>query len=619
VFKAGFNLFKIMRVFKDNDIKAKMAKEMFNIETGMLHYDFTSEKKKEKPTLYPSILVDGIKTTIRSAIGFIYLPNDMDLGEFITGVETHLTDYDANYNHLSKYARLERPAGHFTSMKAKNTMTITKHATPQTGNDNNWRRSFIINTEILHIGSQMHTSRFYWYVFPMKVMIKNIEQFHTPRFPPTTQFVSIIYDKFDHLSVGDCAKLESNVTFQHFRVCKNLVSFKPLQRIVEKEIAIPKKVEEELDMTDEEKQAYIDLNQCPKCRKKFKSKGGLTRHTNQNTCTLYVAPMVVTNSQGPDYVIADLTTPVVEAIKYPCIHCKKEFRTTGSLKTHLHKCKAATAATLSLAKAETLKDNMEKFLSMSAEEKKEHLEKMGGHPEYMPQWNDIAQDPKHSLALCPKRSGSLELIHYFGKWDIYKDSADENYIPIIPIPVTIYNENFHNVIIDPSLAPKSIPKTRKKLFPKTADYSNSEICSSCYTPLYDDIYIVIAKETDIEGYAVCGTCMHYSPEKKKIVLRVSYPTNVSSVIDKTDFIKLKKDILKKAFKTNFVDHSSGYNTAMYIGYDPKEPKQYDYIGWSGCLAELISYMSTDNNYYASGDSKVLSNWSEHAKIFQKIY
>jgi len=73
--------------------------------------------------------------------------------------------------------------------------------------------------------------------------------------------------------------------------------------------------------------------------------------------------------------------------------------------------------------------------------------------------------------------------------------------------------------------------------------------------------------------------------------------------------------LKKAFKTNFVDQSIGYNTAIYIGYDPKEPKQYDYIGWSGCLADLISYMSTDNDYYTSGDSKVLSKWSEHAKIF----
>jgi len=603
-----------MRVFKDNDIKSKMAKEMFNIETGMLNYDFITDEIKEKPELYPSILVDGIKTTIRSAVGFIYLPNDLDLGEFITGVETYLTDYDEKYNHLSKYARLERPAGHFTSMKAKNTMTITKHCTAQSGQANNWRRSFIINTPVVNIGSQMHNSRFYWYVFPMKVMIKNIELFHNPRFPPTTQFVSIIYDKFDHLNVGDGGKLESNITFSHFRVCKNLVSFKPLQRIVEMEIAKPKKVEEELDMTDEEKQGYIDLNQCPKCRKKFKSKGGLTRHTNQNTCTLYVAPMVVTNGQGPDYIIADLTEAVTEVIKYPCVHCKKQFRTPGSLKTHLHKCKSATAATLSLAKAETLKDNMEKFLNMSVEEKKDHLDKMGGHPEYMPQWNDFANDPRHSLALCPKRSGSLELIHYFGKWDIYKEAADANYIRILPIPVTIYNENFHNVIIDPSLAPKPILKTRKKLFPKTAEYTNSEICSTCYTPLYGDIYIVLAKETDIEGYAVCGTCMHYSPEKKKIVLRVSYPTNVSSVIDKTNFIKLKKNILKKAFKNNFVD-SSAYNTAIYIGYDPKEPKQYDYIGWSGCLAELISYMSTDNRYYGSGDSKLLSSWSEDAKIF----
>jgi len=601
-----------MRVFKDGNIHEKIAKEMFNIETGMLHFDFTSEKKVEKPSLYPSIVTDGIKTTIRSAVGFIYLPNDIDLKEFMTEVEPYLTAYDKQYNHLVTHARLERVAGHFTAMKARNNMTKVSYVTDG-ANDQNWLRSFIINPEMVKIESKMCSSRFYWFIFPMKILIKNIELFENPRFPPTTQFVSIVYDKFDHLSTMDGVKIESNITFPHFRVCKNLVSFKPLQRIVEIEIAKPV-VKEELDMTEEEKQAFIDLNQCPKCRKKFKSKGGLTRHTNQNKCNLYVEA-IVTNGQAAASTTPAAATP---AIKYPCPHCKKEFRTTGSLKTHLHKCKAATATTMSLAKADVLKDNMDRFLSMSADEKKKHLEKMGGHPEYIPQWNDFARDPNHSLALCPKRSAVFELIRYFGKWDIYEESFNAGMVPLKPIPTVIYNENFHNIIIDPSTYKWPMPKTRKKLFPHTSAYGNSEICNVCYTPLYGDVYVVSKDANTIEGYAVCATCMHFDSTTHvaddKVILRVSYPTDVYCIIDKTDFIPLKKAIMKHAFNKNFVNKDA-YNTAIYIGYDPKNPKKYQYIGWSGGLSDLINYMNTKNGYYESGDVKKLSTWSEQAKIF----
>jgi hypothetical protein len=605
-----------MRVFKDNDnVKDRIAKEIYNIETGMLYYDFPSEERIVKPSLYPCIVNDGIQTTIRASMGFIYLPNDVNMAEFITGVQTYLTDYDEQYKHLSRHARLDRPSGHFTAMKAKNTMTRSVQITPQNGGDIHLKRCFHINTVQTIIGNVLNSSRFYWFVFPMSVLIKNIEQFENPRFPATTQFVSIMYDKANHIDATDGEKLKSNITFPHFRVCKNLVSFKPLQRIVEKEIAKPPKTEDELDMTDDEKQAFIDAIQCPKCRKKYKSKGGLTRHTNQNKCTLYVPPVVVTNGTTP----AEVTTVTPPSqIKYPCPHCKKEYRTTGSLKTHLHKCKAATAATMSLAKADVQKDNMERFLSMSAEEKKKHLEKMGGYPEYMPQWNDVACDPNHSLALCPKRGGVFELIRYFGKWDIYKDSFDMDSIPLKPIPTVIYNENFHNIIIDPSTCQYKMPRTRKKLFPKTAGYGNSEICTVCYTPLYDDIYIITEESNAVEGYAVCPTCMHFDPtphvSDEQTVLRVSYPTSVVDIISKTDFIPLKKNIMKRAFEKNFINKHA-YNTAIYIGYDPTTPQPYSYIGWSGNVSDLINYMNASNSYSESGDAKTLGEWSEKARIF----
>ena len=112
--------------------------------------------------------------------------------------------------------------------------------------------------------------------------------------------------------------------------------------------------------------------------------------------------------------------------------------------------------------------------------------------------------------------------------------------------------------------------------------------------------------------------MHFDPlahtVNKRVILRVAYPTNVLSIIDKTDFIPLKKDIMKQAFATNFTDKHS-YNTAIYIGYNVNAPKQYSYIGWSGCISDFINYMNTDNDYTKSGDSKALSKWSEKAKIF----
>lgn len=628
-----------MRVFKrSDDVAEKIAKEMFNIETGMLYYE-PDKPVNEKPTLYPCIEQDSIKTTIRSVVGFIYLPADlMAVDAIMYNVEEHLNALDKIHNHLVKHARLERPGGHFTAMKVKNKNTLNKNLTDGYTNDNGWKRSYIFNPPQLVIGKTMHNSRFYWFIFPISVMIKNIEQFATPRFSPTTQFVSIVYDIHDHISVADGTKLETNITFQNFRVCKNLVSFNPLQSITADEIAKPKE-EVEDDMTDEEKQAFIDAKKCPRCRKAFKAKGGLTRHMNQEKCDKYVAPPPpVLNGTPPPLgapvtTIAGQPTTTPETTYKPCAHCKRNFKTIGSLKTHLKKCKMATSATASLAKAELQKDNMDKFLKMTPEEKKLHLEKMGGHPEYMPQWNDVAYDADHGLALCPKRGIVFELIRYYGNWDLYKEDFGQGIIPIQAIPMPIYEESFHNVIIDQSLAPGYTGKPanaqqRQKKYPMTVGYSDAELCSCCYTPLCEDIYMVMSG-IRIEGYAVCGVCMHYDPSihcgTGKTILRVSYPTTIRVIIEKTGFSPLKKNIMKQWRPNiqNFVDSVNSYK-AFYIGYDPKEfvnktldeKRPYEYIGWTGFLSDFISYMSGSNNYYQSHSNEaMLTKWAEGAKIF----
>jgi uncharacterized C2H2 Zn-finger protein len=415
----------------------------------------------------------------------------------------------------------------------------------------------------------------------------------------------MVYDINDHIATADGAKLESNITFQHFRVCKNLVSFNPLQAIVEKELS---KDDTDSDgLTEEERQAFIDDKKCPKCRKAFKAKAGLTRHINQNTCEKYVEPVAAPATMPIPPLLAqmnavDAMQPDVIVYK-TCPHCKRNFKNAGSLKTHLNKCKMATAATTSLAKVESQKDNMEKFLQMAPDEKKKYLDRMGGHPEYMPQWNDIAYDADHGLALCPKRGISFELIRYFGNWDLYKEEFATGTIPIHTINVPIYIENFQNIIIDQTLLPyrKISTVARKRQYPKTSSFTDSELCSCCFTPLYEDIYVVIYG-TQIEGYAVCGVCMHFDPDAHckpgKTILRVSYPVSMSAIIDRTDFLELKKRIMKQT--TNIVSYASETGVAFLIG------DKVEYIGWTGFLSDFIVY----NNI-----NKEVSQSAECAKIF----
>jgi len=477
----------------------------------------------------------------------------------------------------------------------------------------------------------MSKNRFHWFIFPSKVLIKNIEQFENPRFPPTTQFLSILYDKHDHIMVNNGVKLETNITFTHFRVCKNLVSFRPLETLVEEELATESEKETiKSKLTEEELQAYIESKKCYICQKTFKSKGGLTRHANQGGCS---PPEPVDPISQPQ--TGDNGEVIIIPASKPCPYCKRNFKTAGSVKTHMKKCKMATSTNTSLAKAEVQKDNMVRFLSMNAEEKKKHLERMGGHPEYMPQWNDVVYDENHGLALCPKRGAAFELIRYFGKWDIYSDAFSTSFIPLKKIPALIYHEEFHNIIIDQSYAPTHIKNTRKQTYQQGSEFADDEICACCYTPLYGDIYVVIAnkkaptKSQGDEGYAVCAVCMHYNftphVNDNTTILRVAYPSSVSDIVAQTNFPPLKKNILRKAFNYNLIDVGPSGHTAFIIGYKPNvgrpnsKPNSFEYIGWTGFLSDFINYMDTDNKLLSSvkgaENIKMLQQIIDNAKVF----
>lgn len=618
-----------MRVFKHTDgIKEKIAREMINIEAGLLYFEPGKNEINAKPNLYPEIERDNIKTTIRSHVGFIYLPTDIDMEEFMKGVETYLTDYDLQFGHLSKYMRLERRNGHFTAMKAKNNMQKTTYAISGNSFPDNYTKRAI------YIGAISELSRLYrfdWFVFNTRTMVKNIEQFDRPMFPATTQFVSILYDKSDYLMVTDGQKLESNITFQHFRVFQNLITFDPLKEITDKEFASKDEdaEDEEQDdgLTDDERQAFLDSMQCPKCQKKFKAKGGLTRHINVNTCkkitnsTLDQTPLPGIPSGDPlTSLLPGTPAAGVEdttASRKPCPFCQRLFKTSGSLKTHMKKCKKATTETQTLAKATIQKDNLTKFMQMTPEEKQKHLTLMGGHPEYVPQWNDIVYDSSHGIALCKKRGAAFELIRHFGRWEKFNDAFNNGIIALHKLVKPLFYEEFHNVIVEN----KGIPKNRKTLYPNTASYSDTEICVSCYTPLYGDIYFVCNENNT--GTAICPTCMHYEPfmhspiKPTQQLLRIAYPTTAVSLVNNTKFPPLKKEILVRCFGETFTDGSYGSYCAFYLGHIPKpgvvSPK-VEYLGWTGFLSDFISYLDS-NNDYARVTNQPIMKFLDKTKIF----
>jgi hypothetical protein len=620
-----------MRVFKDSgNIKEKIAREMINIEAGLLYFEPGKNEINTKPTLYPEIERDNIKTTIRSQIGFIYLPTNIDMEEFMKGVETYLTDYDLQLSHLGKYTRLERHTGQFTAMKAKNNMQKTIYGVVgKTYPDNYTKRAIFIST-----GSpELKLYRFHWFVYNTRIMVKNIEQFDHPIFPATTQFVSILFDKNNYLTFSDGEKMESNITFQHFRVFQNLITFDPLQEIVNKELASKDETQNnnELEdgLTQNERQAFLDAMQCPKCLRKFKAKNGLTRHIKTNLCKKITnsSPSPTNSSldqtplpgiSGGDPLTSLLPVPEDTTASYkPCPFCQRSFKTVVSLKTHMKKCKKATSETQSLAKVTIQTDNLTKFMQMSPEEKQKHLERMGGHPEYVPQWNDIIYDPTHGIALCRKRGAAFELIRYFGRWEKFNESFNSGVIALHKLVKPLFYDEFHNIIIEN----KSIPKNRKTLYPNTATYSDNEICISCYTPLYGDIYFVCNENNT--GTAICATCMHYEPfmhtptKPNQQLLRITYPTNVASLISKTNFNCVKKEILLQCFGKTYTDESYGSQCAFYLGNfsKPNDPNPtIEYLGWTGFLSDFISYIDSNNEFTQLTKQPVMK-FLDKTKIF----
>ena len=601
-----------MRVFKDGRIMEKIVGEMINIEAGKMLYD-DGNPVITKPPLYPSIEFDGKITTIRSNIGFIYLPGGTDMKDFVNNqLIPALNEKDKQRDHLSGYARLERKASQFTAMKAKNTFTKNKVIKC---NSNNLKRAFSINPDVTELGKLMGHNRFHWFVFPTSVLVKNIQSFENPRFPPTTQFFSIIHDANDQLVITNNTKLESNITFNHFRVCQHLVTFNPLKHKLEQEIAAKKAEEDKKiettkeEVVDEARQQMIDQKKCPDCKRVFKSKGGLTRHINTKVCIKKKKKLAEQKK---------------ESDKIPCPYCQRECVGEAGLTAHLRGCENAKDP--SLVKEIKDKRRLEQFKKLSTTEKSARILELEAYPEYMPQWNDVVFDETGGMTLCPMRGAVFELIRFFGRWNIYKASFKAGHVPLKEVDKPIYDEDFRNIVIDNTLNPsfETMNIVRKKQWPNTAKFNPNELCSRCFTPLYEDIYVVLPHEASLSGMAVCPTCMHYEPElwceDKRIadytILRVYHPTKVTEIIRKTDFSDKKKEVMKQSFSTKvlFVDKYNS-DSAVYMGYEPGTHEDFQYIGWTGRLFGYINYTNSANSFYESGPKEILAPLAAQAKIF----
>jgi hypothetical protein len=596
-----------MRVFKDGRVAEKIVGEMINIEAGKLLYEDGEPTGEKKPPLYPSIELDGIVSTIRSHVGFIYLPNGTDMSLVFEQLVPLLEERDAEDDHLAGYARLERKASQFTAMKAKNSFTGNKSAE---SNSSRMKRAFYLSTDVANLYKTMKHNRFYWFVFPISVLIRNIQSFENPRFPPTTQFVSILFDPNDQLVVPNNTKLESNITFKHFRVCQHLVTFNPLKHQLQKELAAQQKEEKkkEDETVSAERQVLIDAKKCPDCKRQFKNKGGLTRHMNTKVCIKKKKKLEQQKKANE---------------KIPCPYCQRECIGEAGLTAHLRGC--ANAQDPNIAKEVKEKRELEQFKKMSTKEKSARILELESYPEYMPQWNDVIYDETEGLALCPMRGAVFELIRFYGRWGIYQEDYDYGRVPLKVVDKPIYSDDFRNIVIDNTLNPsfETVEMLRSEKWPNTMKFDSNEICSRCFTPLYGDIYVVLPHEKSLSGMAVCPTCMHYDPsiwvEDKRVadyvIVRVNYPTTVDKVIDKTTFNEKKKEVMKQSFTTKlFLDNYLG-ESAVYIGYDPVNHPDFNYIGWTGRIYNYINYTNSNNEFYKSGPKDQLSRIAAQANIF----
>ncbi|HXT82838.1 MAG TPA: hypothetical protein VN704_00570 [Verrucomicrobiae bacterium] len=201
-------------------------------------------------------------------------------------------------------------------------------------------------------------------------------------------------------------------------------------------------------------------------------------------------------------------------------------------------------------------------------------------PEFIAEWQPSA----YSIRLCEKRKGAFEIIRHLGNSKLYENII---YIPIYPLPI-VYEVNYEDLTIDNS---------SKEI--------KNDLCGKCKTPLYDDIYIVCPKKSNV-GLGYCATCLHsrFNPDSGnldylgkplynieiEVIARVKYPRSLSEVITRLNTCSIVKDIIYQSFQNNYID-VNGSVEVTYLNFSPQmDERETKYIACNSSVGHFVNYI-----------------------------
>jgi hypothetical protein len=199
-----------MRIFspiQGEDIVAKIAGEMFNIEAGKKIYDNGMVIAVNEQTAYPLFesKSGAVITTIRASRGLLILPCVVQDGAFISLITKTLEAMEKEYirvngvSHLDRSIVLETAMEHFTVLKCRPTL-LTRHMI--------CALSFDVMASIRY-----SERRFIWIMRPMIDYLRET-------FTDTLQLVGILYDAGQMLTIQNNEVMHEQLTLKHTKIGK---------------------------------------------------------------------------------------------------------------------------------------------------------------------------------------------------------------------------------------------------------------------------------------------------------------------------------------------------------------------------------------------------------------
>lgn len=221
-----------MRYFCNPDITVAIkdiASEAFNLEAGKICFQknaLLEQNTNANAKIYPSFVIDGVCTTIKSNSGFIFVPEYL-LDSFVVHFKNMICDLTKLYeqvtgkDHLQGYSTLETNVDHFTILKAKHSLDST--ISSKFANESVKRRIYV-NDSNDKLDKIIGLARFTWVIYTIEQFMIDLTKFYSRNIPIECQLVSIIYDPKKLINLKNGELLINNLTFRNFNICKNLLS-----------------------------------------------------------------------------------------------------------------------------------------------------------------------------------------------------------------------------------------------------------------------------------------------------------------------------------------------------------------------------------------------------------